>query len=120
MKLNMLNENNDKKFLGVDLDGTLAHWDDVWKGPTHIGDPIPKMVNRVKRWLKDGKKVKIFTARVSNRSGKNLETIKKNIEKWLIANIGQKLPITSDKSRDMIEIWDDRAVGVKKNTGERV
>lgn len=74
----------------------------------------------MKRWLKDGKKVKIFTARVSNRSGKNLEAIKKNIEKWLIDNIGQKLPITSDKSRDIIEIWDDRAIGIKKENNSNL
>lgn len=52
MKLNMLNESNDKKFIAVDLDGTLAHWDDVWKGPGYIGEPIPKMVNNGEEMVK--------------------------------------------------------------------
>jgi hypothetical protein len=49
-------------WIGVDLDGTLAHYDG-WKGADHIGAPIPAMVERVKGWLAEGKTVKIFTAR---------------------------------------------------------
>ncbi|HEV7674386.1 MAG TPA: hypothetical protein VGQ12_07640 [Candidatus Angelobacter sp.] len=50
-------------WIGVDLDGTLAHYAG-WKGPEHIGEPIMPMVERVKGWLAEGKTVKIFTARV--------------------------------------------------------
>jgi hypothetical protein len=50
-------------WIGVDLDGTLAHYDG-WKGADNIGAPIPAMVERVKGWLAEGKTVKIFTARV--------------------------------------------------------
>jgi hypothetical protein len=50
-------------WIGVDLDGTLAHYDG-WKGADHIGAPIPAMVERVKGWLTEGKTVRIFTARV--------------------------------------------------------
>ena len=46
----------------VDLDGTLAIYNG-YVGPTHIGEPVPKMLERVKSWLADGKTVKIFTAR---------------------------------------------------------
>ncbi len=49
---------------GVDLDGTLAHYDG-WMGPTEIGPPISKMVHRVRRWLAEGRDVRIFTARVA-------------------------------------------------------
>jgi hypothetical protein len=35
-------------WVGVDLDGTLAEYHG-FKGPEHIGKPIPKMVARVKR-----------------------------------------------------------------------
>jgi len=38
---------NGRPWIGVDLDGTLAHYDG-WKGPTHIGAPIHKMVQRVR------------------------------------------------------------------------
>jgi hypothetical protein len=50
-------------WIGVDLDGTLAYYDH-WRGAEHIGEPIPAMLERVKRWLADGKDVRIFTARV--------------------------------------------------------
>jgi len=51
-------------WIGVDLDGTLAYYDE-WRGLYHIGEPIPAMVDRVKRWLAEGRDVRIFTARVS-------------------------------------------------------
>ena len=37
-----------KAWIGTDLDGTLAKYDG-WKGWQHIGDPIPKMVERESR-----------------------------------------------------------------------
>ena len=37
-------------WIGVDLDGTLAHYDG-WKGIEHVGPPIPAMLARVKYWL---------------------------------------------------------------------
>src|SRR5207344_2652938 len=50
-------------WIGVDLDGTLAYYDQ-WRGPEHIGEPVPAMLERVQRWLAEGKDVRIFTARV--------------------------------------------------------
>jgi len=41
-------------WIGVDLDGTLAHYEG-FKGAQHIGEPISPMVERVKRWLAEGK-----------------------------------------------------------------
>lgn len=35
-----------KGWIGVDLDGTLAHYEG-WKGVEHIGEPIPAMVERI-------------------------------------------------------------------------
>lgn len=52
-------------WIGVDLDGTLAHYD-YWRGFDHIGEPIPLMADRVKQWLADGIEVRIVTARVSS------------------------------------------------------
>ena len=51
---------------GFDLDGTLAVYD-KWKGIDHIGNPVEPMVNLVKKMHDEGKKVKIFTARVAPR-----------------------------------------------------
>ena len=103
-------------WIGVDLDGTLAYYDG-WVSETHIGDPIPEMVARVKRWLEQGETVKIFTARVSGREGLELAKVTAAILLWCQVHIGQKLDITCCKDYDMVELWDDRCVQVIMNTG---
>jgi hypothetical protein len=108
------NEPTGEKWIGVDLDGTLAIYDG-WKGVGHIGSPIKEMVDRVKQWLDEGKKVKILTARVS---GDNPEKAKETIQKWTEKQFGQRLEVTSEKDMDMEELWDDRAVTVEMNTGK--
>ncbi len=104
-------------WIGVDLDGTLAHYES-WRGETHIGAPISVMVQRVQRWLGDGYEVRIFTARVSDPDQAAAAT--EAIEAWCLDHIGVALPITCRKDYAMIELWDDRAVQVVTNTGERV
>ena len=108
----------DKAWIGVDLDGTLAHYDG-FKGPGEIGPPIPKMVERVKRWKNDGKRVKIMTARDAGNS-KAARIARKAIKRRCIEHLGFPLEITCVKDHDMVALWDDRAVQVRKNTGERV
>lgn len=107
-------------WIGVDLDGTLAHYDH-WRGPTHIGEPIPPMVARVKAWLKAGIEVRIFTARVStdHTEARDAEAAlaRQAIFEWSLQHIGTLLPSTSEKDYGMIELWDDRAIRVEKNTG---
>lgn len=46
-------------WIGVDLDGTLAHYDG-WKGVEHVGHPVPLMLARVQRWIESGYAVKIL------------------------------------------------------------
>ena len=104
-------------WIGVDLDGTLAKYTG-WKSNGEIGEPIKPMVDRVKKWLAEGKKVKIFTARVAISAGKE-EMINK-IKAWCKENIGQELEVTNVKDHAMIELWDDRARQVEKNTGKYV
>jgi hypothetical protein len=101
-------------WIGVDLDGTLAEYDG-WKGAGHIGAPIPLMVDRVKRWLAEGRLVKIFTARVWDAE----PVIAKTISDWCEKHIGQRLEVTCTKDYGMVELWDDRAVQVVPNTGVR-
>lgn len=103
--------------IAVDLDGTLAFYD-KWRGIDHIGRPIPRMLTRVKMWLRQKRKVVIFTARVSKAD--QAASAKKYIEAWCEKHIGQKLPVTALKTLDMVEFYDDRAIQVKRNTGERV
>jgi hypothetical protein len=101
-------------WIGVDLDGTLADYD-KWVGPDHVGAPVPDMVDRVKVWRAMGQRVKIFTARVSDPL--TAFQARKAIEAWCIAHLGEALPVTNQKDYQMIELWDDRAIAVQKNTG---
>ena len=96
-------------WIGVDLDGTLAHYD-KGQDSDHIGAPIPAMVSRVKGWIAEGKSVRIFTARFEGHE---------YIEAWCLEHVGRVLPITNQKSFDMIELWDDRAIQIVPNTGAR-
>lgn len=104
-------------WIGVDLDGTLARYDG-WVGVTHVGEPVPAMLDRVRRWLAQGRDVRIFTARVSRPD--QAETARSVIEAWCQEHIGQILPVTNEKDTKVIELWDDRAVQVVANTGEPV
>jgi hypothetical protein len=99
-------------WIGVDLDGTLAHYDG-WNDKTHIGLPIQIMVDRVQRWIFMGYDVRIFTARVSEPDA----AVREAIQDWCYKYIGVRLPVTNVKDFDMLELWDDRAVQVTKNTG---
>lgn len=99
---------------GFDLDGTLAKYDG-WKAPDHIGEPITPMINMVKRFLEEGKKVRIFTARVALASQREICT--KAIEAWCEKHIGQKLPVTHEKDFAMIWLYDDRCSRVLTNIG---
>ena len=106
-------------WIGVDLDGTLAHYD-KWTG--EIGEPIPLMVERVKAWLGEGKAVKILTARVSlvgrSADGEAFKSEQEaKIKAWCAQHIGQELEVVSGKDFLMIELWDDRCVHVELNTG---
>lgn len=97
-------------WIGVDLDGTLAYYDG-WRGKYHIGAPILPMLLRVRSWLKEGKTVKIFTARCC------IPEQIPPIKEWLESlGLGQ-LEITNIKDFGMIELWDDRCVQVITNTG---
>jgi hypothetical protein len=101
-------------WIGVDLDGTLAVYDG-WKGANVIGDPVPLMVNRVKQWLKEGRDVRIFTARISHDGTQEriVDAVKAHgaITSWCVTHIGQELPVTCYKDYSMVELWDDRCAG---------
>lgn len=99
-------------WIGVDLDGTLAHHDPdaPFKGESHVGAPIKPMVDRVNQWLDEGKDVRIFTARAPHPA----------IRAWCKKYLGQILPITNIKDKLMIALYDDRAFQVEHNTGKIV
>jgi len=111
-------------WIGVDLDGTLAVYDQ-WRGAEHIGDPIAPMVERVRKWIAEGKNVRIITARVYaplNNARRQYEAAQAMlaIQRWCAIHLGKALPVTCVKDFSMIEFWDDRAVQVIRNLGHPV
>lgn len=105
-------------WIGVDFDSTLAYYDGSFSG--ELGHPIPAMLARVKKWLAEGREVRIFTARVSGGTNRDTEYFRTLIEDWCVRHVGQKLPVTCCKDYAMVELWDDRAVQIIPNTGMRV
>lgn len=97
---------------GVDLDGTIA-WHRT--GQQGIGKPIPEMVSRIRRWVNKGEEVRIVTARAALGPG---EMVK--VYDWLRENLGYTLDVTAKKDYQLIDLWDDRARELEKNTGELV
>lgn len=107
-------------WIGVDLDRTLAHYD-TWRGADHIGQPIVAMQRRVRKWLAEGREVRILTARVaSTHQHEERVAAIDAIGDWCERHLGRRLRVTSEKDGSMLELWDDRAVAVDANTGERL
>lgn len=111
-----------KGWIGVDLDGTLAVYD-RWRGPYHIGAPIMPMVERVRGWLAEGREVRVFTARVTdsplNADGTPhvIYKVVEAINRFCLEQFDRCLAVTNVKDWAMLELWDDRAVQVRPNTG---
>lgn len=103
----------DKGWIGIDLDGTLAHYDG-WKGAGHIGAPVPKMLAFVQGLIAKGETVKIFTARASEPD--QVPAVKA----WLKKAGLPELEVTNVKNHGMTALYDDRAFHVVKNTGRIV
>ena len=102
----------------VDFDRTLAHYT-TWEanGPT-LGNPIPAMVERVRRWIAAGEDVRIFTARAApNNPRLGEDTVA--IQDWCREHVGMVLAVTNQKDFMTKAIWDDIAVTVEPNTGWR-
>ncbi len=95
-----------KGWVGVDFDGTLAFYDH-YRGDDVVGAPIEPMVRRVRKWLDEGKDVRLFTARKPHPA----------LRRWMMDNLGKVLPITNVKDSKMIVLYDDRAVQVTRNKG---
>ena len=108
------------QWIGVDLDGTLVKYNG-WRGPNHIGEPVPLMVRRVEQWLNQGVTVKIFTSRACRNiyPGQAQHSIKA-INNFCMDMFRRKLPITCMKDQLLLQLWDDRAVSVQTNTGNCV
>ncbi len=102
-----------RAWTGVDLDGTLAHWD-LSSTIETIGEPVPAMMALVKKMINNDIRVKIFTARAQDPEQLPL------IREWLKANGLPELEITNVKDYHMQRLYDDRSIQVEKNTGRLI
>ncbi|WP_244154254.1 hypothetical protein [Desulfospira joergensenii] len=100
-------------WIGVDLDGTLAVYDNSSSLDT-VGEPVPAMVALVRKMINNGIRVKIFTARAVDPEQLPI------IRKWLKTHQLPELEITNIKDYHMLKLYDDRAVQVEKNTGRLI
>ncbi len=100
-----------QSWIGVDFDGTLAYYDPNSYTPGVVGEPVPAMLERVRSWLREGKTVKIFTARATNAVDV------KAIKAWLQKQQLPDLEVTDRKDHNMEVCYDDKAVQVILNTG---
>lgn len=103
-------------WIGVDFDGVLVEYNGWNNGK--IGKPIPRMVERVNDWLEKGFEVRIFTSRCGKMYPDQIEDNCQQIRKFCYEHFRRILDITNEKDQDMIELWDDRAIQVIKNTGQ--
>jgi len=69
------------------------------------------MLEKVKRALRAGRKVKVFTARAGDPRQIPL------IQQWTVKHGLGKLEVTNEKDENCEEIWDDRAKSVVPNKG---
>lgn len=105
-------------YILVDFDRTLATYTSWAKNGPTLGEPIPAMVERVKRWLAKGRDVRIFTARAARNNPRvGEDTVK--IQAWCREHIGTVLTVTNEKDFKCAAIWDDIAVSIEPNTGWR-
>jgi len=121
--MGFLNKKDDPTpWIGVDLDGVLVI-DEGWKGASHFGAPIVRMIERVKKWLDNGQRVKIFTARANplvDTLEESYDERMYHLQRWIVLVFKREIEITYEKDLYMIELWDDRCVQVELNTGRRV
>lgn len=112
-------EQSRNAWIGVDLDGTLARHHTNWTYPD-IGEPVPEMVRKVRQALDRGYDVRILTARMAMCGTlKEYADTEAQIQAWFKEHV-RDVPVTVTAFKDgaMVELWDDRAVGVERNTGK--
>lgn len=97
-------------WIGVDLDGTLAEYHG-WRGPEHIGAPIPAMMKLVKALHRSGEKIKIFTSRAMYPNQVPY------VREWLHNHGLPAFEVTCLKDEGLVVLYDDRCVPIKTNKG---
>jgi hypothetical protein len=110
-----------KMHIACDLERTLAHFD-KWRGPLHIGHPIPAMVRCLQSHLEKGEFVTIFSARIHDyeKDGVTAAQVIQAIGDWTEASVGVRLPATNIKLHTFDRFYSDTAIQVVPNVGRRV
>src|SRR5208337_4492553 len=103
-------ETNKVGWYGIDLDGTLAFYTGP-SGNTKIGSAMLEIMVIAKRWLSEGKDVRLFTARCG------FPGAVEEIELWLLEHDLQDMKICNVKDHGLIMLLDDRCREVVENTG---
>ncbi len=100
-------------WIGVDFDHTLRDTS---------GAPVGKMVERVRRWLSEGREVRIVTSRVNplDYDDNFVRLAEEFVREWCERHIGVALRVQSHKSAGLSELWDDLAVPIVPDDGEIV
>lgn len=117
--------------IAVDFDGTLAKKTGIDTSSTELGPPVPAMVERVKKWIKEGHETIIFTARIYPVGTlEELTAPKKMTEEghekhdlirdWVKRHVGKTLEVTCIKHHTMDAFYDDLAIQVERDTGKLV
>lgn len=102
---------SNKKWVGFDLDGTLAHYDSGSFNPNIVGKPIASMINKVKSLQSEGFTIKIVTARAVVPEQIPI------VKKWIKEQGLGDLEVINGKDLNMIALYDDRAIQVITNIG---
>lgn len=88
-----------KKTILIDFDGVIHSYEKGWNGGKIYGKPVANSLKAVKKLIKEGYRVVVFTSR------ENLE----EVEKWLKKNKFPKIEVTNKKIPSFA-IIDDRAI----------
>lgn len=105
----------------VDFNGTLVHHERGGKvvdddGTVHIGEPIPRMVEKVKKLLAQGMTVKIMCGTVGEGGPKG-EKMAAAIREWTREHLGEECEPTGTVTTRCLMIWNDKAKEVVRNAG---
>lgn len=112
---------NNKKYIAFDLDGTLARHEPR-ESTDHVGEPIPSMVELARSYLLSGRHVRVITARVApvyDDAAEQVTLVKEWLAKHVTHDMPYEIQVQAHKCGRMELLYDDRAIQVVRNTGER-
>jgi len=119
-----------RHWVGYDWDGVLVQ--DIPGGkynPRASGEPIPATWRRLEEDMRNGNRIKIFTARAASihhhtvfdgTAEEYLACVVSHIQEICVEQVGVELEITAEKDYLMKYFYDDRAIQMERNTGRRI